>query len=382
MAKKKRRVPIWAEQPADPAVPVKRRTVLGKHAVIILASGSLVAGAIAVLRRVDWRTLADLAEKLRSPLLPLLFFVAIVVILLLWKLPVLQVARSRALTDEKRFDRENEARKTLAQVLAGVFVLAGLYSSVQTFDLSRQGQITDRFTKAIEQLGAVESAAAVDTNGRPKPKLEVRLGAIYALERIADDSERDHWPIMEVLTAYIRENSPAKGRSKQTTLPETSADPPPRLRIDIQAILDVINRRNLNYDPPGRHLDLSGSDLSGAHLYRSHLNFADLSNADLVGANLRYADFVGAIFDGAHLVGAYLVAANFRAANFSGADLRRAYLSGANLREANLSEANLGGADLRSTDLRDANFRGADLRDANLSEAINLTQGQLDSARR
>jgi hypothetical protein len=381
MAKKKRRVPIWAEQPADPPVPVKRRTVLGKHAVIILAAGSLVAGAIAVFRR-DWRTLADLAEKLRSPLLPLLFFVGIVVILLLWKLPVLQVARSRALTDEKRFDRENEARKTLAQVLAGVFVLASLYSSVQTFDLSRQGQITDRFTKAIEQLGAVESAAAVDTNGRPKPKLEVRLGAIYALERIADDSERDHWPIMEVLTAYIRENSPAKGRSKQTTLPEMSADPPPRLRIDIQAILDVINRRNLNYDPPDRHLDLSGSDLSGAHLYRSHLNFADLSNADLVGANLRYADLAGANLVEAHLVGAYFVGANLRAANFSGEDLRRAYLSGANLREANLSEANLVGADLRSADLRDASFRGADLRDANLSEAINLTQEQLDSARR
>ncbi len=38
--------------------------------------------------------------------------------------------------------------------------------------------------------------------------LEVRLGGIYALERIARDSPKDHWTIMEVLTAYVRENSP------------------------------------------------------------------------------------------------------------------------------------------------------------------------------
>ena len=64
-------------------------------------------------------------------------------------------------------------------------MLAGLYSSVQTFNLSRDGQITDRFTKAIEQLGATVSGP----DGNPKPKLEVRLGAIYALERRRRRSE-------------------------------------------------------------------------------------------------------------------------------------------------------------------------------------------------
>ena len=41
------------------------------------------------------------------------------------------------------------------------------------------------------------------------PNLEVRIGAIYALERIAQDSLRDHIQIMEILCAYIRENSHA-----------------------------------------------------------------------------------------------------------------------------------------------------------------------------
>ena len=47
-------------------------------------------------------------------------------------------------------------------------------------EIDRQGQITDRYTKAIDQLGS--------------EKLDVRIGGIYALERIARDSARDHRP--------------------------------------------------------------------------------------------------------------------------------------------------------------------------------------------
>ena len=53
--------------------------------------------------------------------------------------------------------------------------------------------MTDRYTKAIEQLGS--------------DKLDVRIGGIYALERVARDSARDHPTVMEVLTAFIREHS-------------------------------------------------------------------------------------------------------------------------------------------------------------------------------
>jgi hypothetical protein len=60
--------------------------------------------------------------------------------------------------------------------------------------LTRQGQITERFTRAIDQLG--------------HDRTEIRLGGIYALERIAKESEEDHWPIMEVLTAYVRQHAP------------------------------------------------------------------------------------------------------------------------------------------------------------------------------
>ena len=88
---------------------------------------------------------------------------------------------------------------------------------------ARIAQETSRntlFTKAIEQLGSTrEQKRTVPTeevNGvaigfhdetHTVPNLEVRLGAIYALEKIARDDLEMHWSIMETLCAYIRENA-------------------------------------------------------------------------------------------------------------------------------------------------------------------------------
>jgi len=250
----------------------------------------------------------------------MLLLIGTVVILIVWKVPVFQVARSKSLTEDNRFDRENEARKTLAQIIGGVFVLAGLYSSVQTFDLSRQGQITDRFTKAIDQLGASSDG---------KPKLEVRLGGIFALERIARDSERDHQVIMEVLATYVRQNS----SPRQVPGAKEQHDPPP-LQADTQAIMNVFGRRDPKYDS-------EFIDLTKAYLYRAHL----------AGSRVPWG-----LFGGADLRDAYCLEADFRNANFTAADLRFAHLEDANLshaqfRNAHLAEASLEGADLSDADL-------------------------------
>jgi hypothetical protein len=122
------------------------------------------------------------------------------VILTLWWVPKEQVAPLRVAKVEPKevFKAENDARVTLAQILGGFAVLIGLYfawrniaATNNNLELAKEAQITERFTKAIDQLGS--------------PQLELRLGGIYALERIARDSEKDHWPIMEILTAYVRE---------------------------------------------------------------------------------------------------------------------------------------------------------------------------------
>jgi hypothetical protein len=61
--------------------------------------------------------------------------------------------------------------------------------------LSEQGQFTDRYTKAIDQLDN-------------KKALAVRLGGLYALERIARDSPPDRATIAEVLCTYARSAPP------------------------------------------------------------------------------------------------------------------------------------------------------------------------------
>jgi uncharacterized protein YjbI with pentapeptide repeats len=159
----------------------------------------------------------------------------------------------------------------------------------RTLELTEQGQITERFTRAIDQLGATD-----ETTG--KPKLEIRLGGIYALDRIAWDSpKRDYSTVMEVLTAYVRENTrqapgPSEGSSEgdstsreATTEPDEGAQQPappeqPRPTADTQAILDVLRRTQDRVPEEDRTLlDLRGANLQGADLQEANLQGAKVT---------------------------------------------------------------------------------------------------------
>lgn len=342
-------------------------------------------------------------------------FLTALVIVTLWKVPQWQVGHVNGLTSKEWFDRANEARKTLATILGGIVLLAGAYFTWRNIKLtqksvataqkallvSQEGQLTDRFTKAIEQLGAVDASG--------KKKLEVRLGGIYALERIAYESERDHWPIMEVLSTYVRENAPRKPQEsrrmrifdleEQRDLvvgyqapPEDQAPtmPPlgkaaesaqgnqissPRLAADIQAVLTVLGRRDREHERATQVLDLTLTDIRGANLIRANLGRTNFIGADLTGASLVNADLSGAKLQHAELADAHLIDANL-----SGAKLSQANLGGARLFGANLSKARLIGANLSTARLGGAVLHGAALYAANLGDVRDLTQEQLDTA--
>jgi hypothetical protein len=85
--------------------------------------------------------------------------------------------------------RQPESRQTPGMVLA-----VGAYFTYRQLHTAREGQITERYTRAIDQLGDAE--------------LDIRLGGIYALERIARDSAADLVTIGEVLTAFVRGHAP------------------------------------------------------------------------------------------------------------------------------------------------------------------------------
>ena len=181
---------------------------------------------------------------------------------------------------------------TVVQIITGLLVLVGLYwtsrrvlAAEENARVAQEGQITERFTKAIEQLGHDEIA--------------IRLGGIYALERIAKDSEKDHGSIMEVLTAYVREKAP-----RQTKTQRTLTEKPP---TDIQAILTVIGRRETTGNNRREDdLDLSETELVGANLIGANLVGVNLLNANLIQARLFSADLRGAFLADADLSGAFL----------------------------------------------------------------------------
>ena len=56
--------------------------------------------------------------------------------------------------------------------------------------LSEQSQVTDRYTRAVEQLG--------------HEKAPVRLGALYSLEHLAQDNPEYRQTVVDVLCAYLR----------------------------------------------------------------------------------------------------------------------------------------------------------------------------------
>ena len=265
-------------------------------------------------------------------------------------------------------------------------------AALENAKAAQDKQITERFTKAVEQLASQEVA--------------VRLGGIYALERIANDSEKDHWTIMEILTAFVREPPPLKAPLEAeksllelpTYIQKAKDDKQPqKLRIDIQAALTVIGRRDTEKDPENQKLDLSNADIAGANLSKAKLEGANFYQANLQKANIAEANLQKANLTEANLQGAILIEAHLQGAELGKAQLKKAALGGAKLQGARLSYANLQGAFLQSADLRStrlsyaqlqeanfyrANLEGADLNQANLEgaflrEAKNLTQNPL-----
>ncbi|MFI6230209.1 pentapeptide repeat-containing protein [Micromonospora echinospora] len=220
--------------------------------------------------------------------------------------------------------------------------------------LTAEGQITERFATAIEQLGEPG-----------KDKIDVRLGGIYSLERIMRDSTVDQPTIVDVLSAFVRVHAPTPTTGRDRFDPKRV---PP---VDIQAALSVLGQRDPAHDRAGQRLDLHGADLRGADLRAARLGGADLSAAFLTGARLHDADLENAKLTDAVLVGASLNGANLNLADLSGADLRTAQLGpsyrpdlpdGPRLSLTRLTGVNLRGADLRGSDLYGADLRGAYLR--------------------
>lgn len=222
-----------------------------------------------------------------------------------------------------------EDNREAAKVLISLLGLVGSTAIAFGLFLNYQDSVFDR-SIATKQLAVSEQrsvsdrfAEAIKLFGNPDPL--VRIGGIYSLEKIAQDSPSDHWTIMEFLVSYIAKESPLD-RDKALSEP---------ISEDIQAAIKVIIARQVSQDPVDQFIGLQDVSLVNAQLYKAHLEDADL-----------------------------------RGANLAEADLLEANLSKANLSEANLSKASLGRA----------NFESANLTNAILTNVSEWTDQQLGKA--
>ena len=274
-----------------------------------------------------------------------------------------RVATRLALDDPKaRADVEDNFRKTVGQVLGGAVVLLGAALAYFQFSGAQQTShdllISNQVSKGFEQLGS--------------DKVVVRLGGIYALEGVMNTSTQYHQPVLEALSAFVREGAKLPTTPPTPTTPPLTIEKPP---TDIQAALTVIGRRSAG----SGDVNLVGANVAGTDLTEARLDDADLSHANLTGANLIGARLMGADLSGADLIGADLTRAYLNGADLAGARLAGAHLTGTQLTGVNLTGADLAGADLTGTQLTGVNLTGADLAGEDLTD-VDLTGADLTDA--
>lgn len=303
----------------------------------------------------------------------------------------------------------------IAAFLGAPFVIYGTWLKHKANRLEQEGHMTDRILRAVEQLGAEK---LVKQAGREEsvPNIEVRIGAILSLERIAQDSTthdkgRDHVRVMEILCAYIRENSNAR-KPVDFPLPDWTpldddateeeraahlewrkarfdkefgplarqwAQTLPEPRADVQLELTVIGRRSADQrrveaawpnaptrktvwpfdtdfkrlpDEPG-DTPLGTAELAafkaGLGKWQAKLHDYRGYRLDLRGANLQGADMAAQQPDGSDAV-------------FSAALFKNTRMEGANLRQARMDSAtSLMGATLRGAALREVDYSSVEI---------------------
>lgn len=260
----------------------------------------------------------------------------------------------RGLTPQQRASEIDAMRGFLIQAGAGMLAFGALVYTALNFRLSREGHVTDRYTKAIEQLGSQSP--------------EVRLGAIYALERIMIDSARDHPTIVEVLAAYVRQHAPLTARNEPGRFGEDNRNLR-RPDTDVQASLTVLGRRPAGRPERGA-INLNETCLAGAVLEGARLTGAQLFGTDLTHSVLSGADLYGANLNRANLAGAWLMKANL-----GGTAMNNVDLTGAILADANLAGAGLYGADFTGAQLPGANLSGSDMSEEQRAAALDFSGG-------
>jgi hypothetical protein len=144
----------------------------------------------------------------------------------------------------------------IAAAAAGVVPFLGYRAWV-----ARKLVAAEQRTAEATELGKSAEVMAAAFAGLGGAQIQIRVGAIYTLERHARERPRDQGPIVQTLAAFVRDRCPAPvpflvdGAYRAPT-PEAVYRPP---ATDIQAAVSVLGRRQRANDPPNARLSLAGT---------------------------------------------------------------------------------------------------------------------------
>jgi Pentapeptide repeats (9 copies) len=229
-----------------------------------------------------------------------------------------------------------EAIKTGLSISAGVGAVFALLLAVRrqwhqelstaaTDHDATEKRITELYTKAVEQLGAAQAP--------------VRLGGLYALERVAQNNPGQRQAIVNVLCAYLRmpyqlPEPLAEDADDQHVAAHRERVQEREVRLTAQRLLTahlapgIDPARPVTTFWPGIDLDLTNATLLDFDLCGGTVRTATFRSATFTGdADFESATFVGDVnFDSA----AFTQRAGFESATFSGryADFRSAVFAG------------------------------------------------------
>ena len=159
---------------------------------------------------------------------------------------------------------------------------------------AQQGVLSERYQKSVDMLGS--------------DLLSVRLGGIYALQSLIKEYPQQYYlQTMHSLCAFVRNPPKHEGVEAVTHLDKRTDVQVPKLRDDVQAIMDMMRNRNdiliaLEIQE-GFRLNMSRANLKYAFLSYLNLSSVDFSMANVSGALLGGADLSGASLLGATLSG-------------------------------------------------------------------------------
>ncbi|MCL6285033.1 pentapeptide repeat-containing protein [Ruegeria sp. 2012CJ41-6] len=238
---------------------------------------------------------------------------------------------------------------TTAAVVAFPLTLVRVNFSRRQTEVQEKGQITDRFSKSIEGLGT-DKTITVEGEQVSVPNLEVRVGSILALSRIADETPSELQQVLRALIVYVRENSGTKHSPVNVDASPEFVEKFERLsfpRADVRTALETISDLAVPYrnQDSRNYLDLRSSSFKNQVIVGLNLSKFDLRICDFSGAFTQLCDFSGCRFHGssfgdAKLTKLQLGMAKFDSCDFRGhVDFEESTLEGAFFQNCDLSTA-------------------------------------------